>query len=727
MATTELSQMKEDHIDATKNNDTDTDNEDNNNNIDDGNDDCPNTSPTTIVPSLFCFVDELPYEVIVIGIVSFLAPKDASNLNVTCMKLSTSAVSLPRITLFEDEKCWLGSRHDDADLPRYSGYIIPVIMKHRIQSITLSCKWNDQGMGNKKGKLYIIGTPMAQDNCNDNDTDTDNDSSTNKEKAEDGNDSDGENDNRMTSDLDVIIDATNNNTSIDLLPKETQERDDDAEIDQYEQIIGLATPKPSQMSLFPVKNCRIAWESSIVAPHQESQLFATFVPRDNEIYHLWYEVGGGGGHELFVKNCHVYTIIHEDENIVHCSNDEQEHRWQTKLSTVAKESKIVINTNEQCKNFIHQSGKGRRNNNSDSIIERRGNISKNYRILQQTTNILQDFNKLIEKIQQSGSNDDNSNSESDSLKNSSSSNDGHFFVELLLNVIQSLLTATTTSTTNNRFTSFLSSYGMICHDRSNLMALEEIVVDYLHSYQSICIYYKENEGIIQDLYRQGLNMDININDIDGNNNGNVNFLAFLENNFAVLLDNNVIEAHLVAPREQERQRRQIRRMDFRFPNTTKCISRLFCCRRRRLGQSVTNNYVNNNRIHSNDQTSPAGGHRRGDGNNYSQEISTRSNSTGTEFENRNRYVSQQQQPDEVEIPRNNGNGSEGHLDDGEDGSSDNIIEAEVIIAVPVARQQGEDNNDRNRLNLIHDGTVRRKRRRFLPSWSRYHRANKSLI
>jgi hypothetical protein len=32
-----------------------------------------------------------------------------------------------------------------------------------------------------------------------------------------------------------------------------------------------------------------------------------------EIYHLWYSVGGGGGHELFVDNLVVYSLILDNE------------------------------------------------------------------------------------------------------------------------------------------------------------------------------------------------------------------------------------------------------------------------------------------------------------------------------------------------------------------------------------------------------------------------------
>jgi hypothetical protein len=53
--------------------------------------------------------------------------------------------------------------------------------------------------------------------------------------------------------------------------------------------------------------------TSPIVEHHEMQLSLSFQPRADEIYHLWYSVGGGGGHELFVENLVVYSLIHDNE------------------------------------------------------------------------------------------------------------------------------------------------------------------------------------------------------------------------------------------------------------------------------------------------------------------------------------------------------------------------------------------------------------------------------
>jgi hypothetical protein len=64
------------------------------------------------------------------------------------------------------------------------------------------------------------------------------------------------------------------------------------------------------------------WSLWTIVEHHEMQLSLSFQPRADEIYHLWYSVGGGhlwysvgggGGHELFVENLVVYSLIHDNE------------------------------------------------------------------------------------------------------------------------------------------------------------------------------------------------------------------------------------------------------------------------------------------------------------------------------------------------------------------------------------------------------------------------------
>ena len=45
------------------------------------------------------------------------------------------------------------------------------------------------------------------------------------------------------------------------------------------------------------------------APHM-SEL--TFYPIDAEYYYIWYRVGGGGGHMLFLKDIEVGTFVFDE-------------------------------------------------------------------------------------------------------------------------------------------------------------------------------------------------------------------------------------------------------------------------------------------------------------------------------------------------------------------------------------------------------------------------------
>mmetsp|Transcript_8543 Transcript_8543/g.14983 ORF Transcript_8543/g.14983 Transcript_8543/m.14983 type:complete len:301 (-) Transcript_8543:155-1057(-) len=52
--------------------------------------------------------------------------------------------------------------------------------------------------------------------------------------------------------------------------------------------------------------------SSGIAPHNLEQFSFTFEPRQNESYHLWYNVGGGGGHSLRLSNVSVQALVFDD-------------------------------------------------------------------------------------------------------------------------------------------------------------------------------------------------------------------------------------------------------------------------------------------------------------------------------------------------------------------------------------------------------------------------------
>ena len=52
--------------------------------------------------------------------------------------------------------------------------------------------------------------------------------------------------------------------------------------------------------------------SSGIAPHNFERLSLILKPRQNESYHLWYIVGGGGGHSLHISNMSVHALVFDD-------------------------------------------------------------------------------------------------------------------------------------------------------------------------------------------------------------------------------------------------------------------------------------------------------------------------------------------------------------------------------------------------------------------------------
>lgn len=58
---------------------------------------------------------------------------------------------------------------------------------------------------------------------------------------------------------------------------------------------------------------RVVASSTDYASHHEERLTLSFNPLDNEKYHFWYKVGGGGGHEMFLRDGRLHTVIFDDE------------------------------------------------------------------------------------------------------------------------------------------------------------------------------------------------------------------------------------------------------------------------------------------------------------------------------------------------------------------------------------------------------------------------------
>lgn len=89
-------------------------------------------------------------------VVSFLSIKDAfklARLSKSLHKaLNLSTVHLP--DPISSSQLWLGGV-DGGALPSH-GISIPLLMKNRLHSVILRCRWHDQGWGNRKGQVYIV-------------------------------------------------------------------------------------------------------------------------------------------------------------------------------------------------------------------------------------------------------------------------------------------------------------------------------------------------------------------------------------------------------------------------------------------------------------------------------------------------------------------------------------------------------------------------------------------
>lgn len=88
--------------------------------------------------------------------------------------------------------------------------------------------------------------------------------------------------------------------------------------------------------------------SSGIAPHESEQLSFTFKPRASESYHLWYKVGGGGGHSLKFSDVSVQALVFDNPS--HCFG---------KACTFLERNQIFhpwdanVNADSQCANVHH--------------------------------------------------------------------------------------------------------------------------------------------------------------------------------------------------------------------------------------------------------------------------------------------------------------------------------------------------------------------------------------
>ena len=69
---------------------------------------------------------------------------------------------------------------------------------------------------------------------------------------------------------------------------------------------------PNEFASFPFRGGRVVASSPDCAEHHETRLKLSFNPVENEVYHLWYKVGGGGGHEMQLREGCLRTVIFDD-------------------------------------------------------------------------------------------------------------------------------------------------------------------------------------------------------------------------------------------------------------------------------------------------------------------------------------------------------------------------------------------------------------------------------
>ena len=131
-----------------------------------------------------------------------------------------------------------------------------------IHSITVRTQWKDQGWGNQKGGLFIVATPKA-------------------------------------SKLDVaVVPAVENDATVENANETLED---------------------------PFEGGRVVAETAICAPHEWGHTELTFSPVESEYYYIWYRVGGGGGHTLFLKDVEVVTFMFDDHNFTYMKTFECLH------------------------------------------------------------------------------------------------------------------------------------------------------------------------------------------------------------------------------------------------------------------------------------------------------------------------------------------------------------------------------------------------------------------
>jgi len=96
--------------------------------------------------------------------VSFLDSKEALQLPVlnSSFRETLSLSSLHNPTPMFVRNTWYGARDETGNTPRRSVWI-PVLFPNRTHSIVLTCRWRDQGYGNRKGGLFVVAVDTHDD------------------------------------------------------------------------------------------------------------------------------------------------------------------------------------------------------------------------------------------------------------------------------------------------------------------------------------------------------------------------------------------------------------------------------------------------------------------------------------------------------------------------------------------------------------------------------------
>jgi hypothetical protein len=76
-------------------------------------------------------------------------------------------------------------------------------------------------------------------------------------------------------------------------------------------VVGCKKDDVSRVTEFESVHNRVVYQSDL-APHATAKLEFSWVPRPDEAYHVWYRVGGGGGHTLLLRGVVLCPFVYDD-------------------------------------------------------------------------------------------------------------------------------------------------------------------------------------------------------------------------------------------------------------------------------------------------------------------------------------------------------------------------------------------------------------------------------